>query len=323
MRIQTVPLNEAEGHLLVHNIVNREGRKVVSKGTRLRSSHVAALRDVGVTVVDVAVLDPEDVHEDEAATRLAEAMATAHMATTRGVGGRVNLHTTVLGVLHVEAERLWALNQLPGITLATRPPYTVVRPEKGASQVATLKIIPYAVPERVLAEALALAPGLLDVRPLPARRVALLITGDPAAHGRLRQQFEPPMRARVERLGSQLLAVEAVPFAETAVAEAARRLLALNDMLIVVGQTSVMDEHDLIPRALRAAGATFALHGAPVEPGNLLALAYLPDGRPVLCAPGCARSPSHNVVDMVLPRLLTGERLGRREIAALGLGGLL
>ncbi|HBY95303.1 MAG TPA: molybdopterin-binding protein, partial [Chloroflexi bacterium] len=100
------------------------------------------------------------------------------------------------------------------------------------------------------------------------------------------------------------------------------RLAEQVDLLIVAGQTSIMDEEDITPRALRAAGATLELHGAPVEPGNLLALAYFPR-TPVMCAPGCARSPSHNVVDMVLPRLLTGERLGRAEIAELGLGGLL
>ncbi len=322
MRIETVEIEEAVGHLLVHNIVNREGRKVLSKGTRLEPHHLDALRQVGLERVEVAVLEPEDVHEDEAAERLAEALKPTYARATRGVGGRVNLHTTVRGVLYVDAERLQAFNELPGVTLATRPPHTVVWPEKGQSQFATLKIIPYAVPRSVLEEALSLAPGLLEVRPLPARRVALLLVGDTAAHERLRQQFEPPTRQRVEGLGSELVAVEAVTLQESAIAEAVQRLLDAHDLLVIAGQTSIMDENDLIPRALRASGATFELHGAPVEPGNLLALAYAP-GKPILCAPGCARSPSHNVVDMVLPRLLVGERLGRREIAALGLGGLL
>jgi molybdopterin biosynthesis enzyme len=64
------------------------------------------------------------------------------------------------------------------------------------------------------------------------------------------------------------------------------------------------------------------LSGAPVEPGNLLALAYLPD-TPVICVPGCAKSLKHNVVDLVLPRLLLGDRLDRRDIAGLALGGFL
>jgi molybdopterin biosynthesis enzyme len=83
-----------------------------------------------------------------------------------------------------------------------------------------------------------------------------------------------------------------------------------------------MNEEDSTLRALRQAGAELTLSGAPVEPGNLLALAYLPDA-PVLCAPGCARGLRRNVMDVVLPRLLLGDRLDRREVAALGLGGFL
>ena len=129
-------------------------------------------------------------------------------------------------------------------------------------------------------------------------------------------------RERLARWGTELAEVVVVAQEVEAIQEASARLADQVDLLIVAGQTSIMDEDDITPRGLEAAGATLELHGAPVEPGNLLALAYFPR-TPVMCAPGCARSVSHNVVDMVLPRLLTGERLGRAEIAELGVGGLL
>ena len=116
--------------------------------------------------------------------------------------------------------------------------------------------------------------------------------------------------------------VEAVEQEEGAIAEAVARLAPDVDLIIFAGQTSVMGEEDDTLRALRRAGADLTLSGAPVEPGNLLALAYLP-GTPVLCAPGSAKGMRRNVVDVVLPRLLLGDRLDRREIAALGLGGFL
>jgi molybdopterin biosynthesis enzyme len=94
------------------------------------------------------------------------------------------------------------------------------------------------------------------------------------------------------------------------------------DLLILAGQTSIMDENDSTIRALCQAGAELAVHGAPVEPGNLLALAYFP-ATPVLCAPGCAKGLKRNVVDLVLPRLLLGDRLELRDIARLALGGFL
>jgi molybdenum cofactor cytidylyltransferase len=119
-----------------------------------------------------------------------------------------------------------------------------------------------------------------------------------------------------------LVLVEGVPQDEDTICQAAARLVEAVDLLIVVGQTSVMDEEDVTLRALRRAGAEATLSGAPVEPGNLLALAYFP-GMPVMCAPGCARGLKRNVVDLVLPRLLLGDRLDRNDIAALGLGGFL
>jgi molybdopterin biosynthesis enzyme len=113
-----------------------------------------------------------------------------------------------------------------------------------------------------------------------------------------------------------------VPQDHAAIQEAAARLAAEVDLLIIAGQTSIMDEDDITLRALRDAGAEVVTYGAPVEPGNLLSLAYFP-ATPVLCAPGCARGLNYNVVDILLPRLLLGDILTPMDVAALGLGGLL
>jgi molybdenum cofactor cytidylyltransferase len=187
-----------------------------------------------------------------------------------------------------------------------------------------LKIIPYAVPVTVLDKALSIAHGqpILDIQPLPARRVALLITGERAAQPLLRAQFEPAIRQRLEFLGSTLATVISTTHEEVAVATTIQPLLATHDLLIIAGQTSIMDEHDPVLDALRDQGAAVILHGAPVDPGNLLALADFA-GKPILCAPGCARSMAPNVVDLILPRLLVGEQLTELHIAQMGLGGLL
>lgn len=326
MRLEERAVSDAAGALLVHHVADADGRRVLKKGTRLREEHLSRLAELGHSRVMVAVLAADDVLEDEAAVALAEALKTDVLRLTRVTGGRVNLVAEVDGLLEVGAERLLELNMLPGITLATIPPRTVVGPNQRTAQVATLKIIPYAVPGADLERALALArprPGMIEVRPLPPGvRAAMLLTGEASAHGKIEADFVPPTRTRLERLGAALVAVEAVPHEVTAIREAAARLAQEVDLLIVAGQTSIMDENDITLRALRDAGAEVVAHGAPVEPGNLLALAYFPQ-TPVLCAPGCARGLSYNVVDMVLPRLLLGDHLERMDIAALGLGGLL
>jgi molybdenum cofactor cytidylyltransferase len=94
------------------------------------------------------------------------------------------------------------------------------------------------------------------------------------------------------------------------------------ELLIIAGETSIMDRDDVTPQGIRLAGARIEHYGAPVEPGNLLLLAYL-DSLPVLGAPGCVRSRDTNIVDLLLPRLLAGQRVTRRDIVELGHGGLL
>ncbi len=333
MFIKDLAIDKAFDHLLLHNVVDANGKRLLRKGTRLTLEQIALLRTLGRTHIEVALLDPDDIWEDAAATRLVYALQSDTMEVSWGVGGRANLHTTVDGVLYVDQERVLALNLLPGITLATLAQHAVVHPRFSAvqttqpitgDQVATLKIIPYAVPQTVFAEALRIvqAFALLDVRPLIDHRVALVLVGDPAAHRQLQHQFEPPIRKRVEQLNSRLETVALVEQNEETLLTQVQALLPSHDMLIIAGQTSIMDSNDMTLRSLRRAGAVEMIHGAPVDPGNLLALTLL-DEKPILCAPGCARSPAHNVVDLILPRLLTGERLTRLDIVRLGVGGLL
>jgi molybdenum cofactor cytidylyltransferase len=334
MRLEERAVGDAAGTILMHNVADEAGTRVLKKGIRLTEEHLAELSAMGRTHVQVAVLEAGDVHEDEAAQRLAEALRTDAMHLSRPTGGRINLRAVVDGLLEVDAGRLLALNLVPGIALATRRQWTVVGPGQETDNLATLKIVPYAVRRPDLEQAVALAaarPGILEVRPFPRQqRAALLLVGDAMVRPRLRRDYEGPTRARLERLGTELGSVEGVEQEEGAIARAVARLGAEAELLIIAGQTSVMDEEDTTLRGLRRAGAETTAAGAPVEPGNLMALAYLPrpggEGQPVtpvLCAPGCAKGMKRNVVDLILPRLVLGDRLERADIAALGLGGFL
>ncbi len=326
MRLEKRTISDAEGTILMHNIAAADGKRTLKKGIRLDKEDLAQLAESGRPSVDVAVLEEDDVHEDDAAAALAEAMQTEELYLSRPFGGRINLRTTVDGILEVDAGRLLEVNMLAGFALATRRQHTVVGPSQDTDNVGTLKIVPYAVRRSDLEHALELAgarPGIVEVRPFQqGRRVAMLFVAEPSAQDKTRDEYLPPTQTRLARLGAEVVATEMVDQDDASIADAAARLAASSDLLIIAGQTSIIHEDDTTLRALRQAGAESTLSGAPVEPGNLLALAYFPD-TPVLCAPGCAKGLKRNVVDLVLPRLLLGDRLDRRDIAALGLGGFL
>jgi molybdenum cofactor cytidylyltransferase len=324
MRFRRVPLGQAHGHILGHNVA-REGRRVLKKGRRVSELELDQLAQSGVSSVYVAELDAEDVGEDAAAQRIGGALAEyGGLRLALAHGGRASLLAPGRGVLSIQPELLLELNLIDGITLATPPNHELVAPSQ---HVGTLKIIPFALPESQVSAALRLAErGILRFRALEPRRVCILVSGAESRRERLLETYRQPLEARVRELGSSEVSVEYVPLeagAEATLAAAIVQHCALGvQLLLVVGETATMDKEDLIPRAIRGAGGEVRAVGAPVFPGNLLLLGYRGTVA-ILGAPGCARSRAQNVVDLLLPRLLSGERPGQREIAELGLGGLL
>ncbi|GIV90602.1 MAG: molybdopterin-binding protein [Chloroflexus sp.] len=326
MRIETLPPAAAVGHILCHNLADGQGRKAFRKGWRLRAEDLPRLAELGYSAVRVAILNPDDVHEDEAALQLANIVAGPGIIVDEPHAGRVNVRAAMNGPLMIDAEALFAINMIDGLTVATLPPYTLVHP---GQMLATIKIIPFAVPSADLAQAAAAVgpTGVLHVATLVRRRIGVVLVSSQAARARVERGMLPAIAGRIADLGATMIdCCRTIPD-EYAIADSLAALLTIGaDLIITAGETSVVDRDDVIPRAIRRLGGEITHYGAPVEPGNLLLLAYLPhehDTIPLIGAPGCVRSRDQNIVDLILPRLMANERLGRREIVALGLGGLL
>ncbi len=297
---------------------------------------MAQLRALDLKEVTVAALEPGDVHEDEAADRLTHACMADGVTISEASGGRANLLATQAGLLKINLDALHQVNLIEGLTIATLRHDTVVAPKK---LVATIKIIPFAVPEQDLARAEAIcreSHGLIAVRAMPPCHVGVILTGSESARERVMKSFAPAISSRVEELGSTVRDVVYVPQQSANIASAIELLrVAGADLIIIAGETSIMDRDDVTPRGIVQAGGRIEHYGAPVEPGNLLLLAYLDnpsaasDQRrsgqavPVIGAPGCVRSRDINVVDLILPRLLAGEHLRRADVVELADGGLL
>ena len=326
MKFKPVPLSHAKGKILGHNIAAANGQRLLRKGKPLTDADLESLRALGRVSVYVAQMEEDDVAENTAARRVAEAICGPGLRITGVASGRANLLANEMGILRIDVERLARLNECDGITLATLLNHSPVHPKQ---IVATVKIIPYAVPESVVSEAEAIATGggpIVRVDALPSRSVGMILSGSTSIHQRLLSDFDP-LRVRIEKLGSALDRTDFVALDEEAdEAELADMLSEqLSDgirLILLAGETAIMDAHDIVPRAVARAGGTVESVGAPVDPGNLLMLAYINDV-PIVGAPGCARSKKVNIVDWILPRLLAGDKLTRRDIIALGHGGLL
>lgn len=326
MKFHQVSLAQSEGHILGHNVLSDTGRRLMRKGRKISAEDIATLAKAGRTAVFIAELAPDDVHEDLAAAALAQVVAGSHLILSRATAGRVNIYAEQLSVVSVDPERLLMLNLLDGIALATVTSHSVAQP---GEMVANLKIIPYSLPKQIVDAGVTIvkeAPLITSVL-LSPKKVGLIVIGTTAAKEKSVNSFVKALSPRLERLNAMLQPPRFVALehemAEVAIHQA---VVAENesglDLLLLAGETAIMDIDDVIPAAVRSAGCEVVGFGLPVDPGNLLMLGYLA-AMPVVGVPGCARNPKANVIDLILPRLLSGEQLSRRDLMALGHGGLL
>lgn len=315
MRFGPVPLEEAEGAILAHSEQVAAGR--LRKGAVLDAGQIASLRAAGYRTVTVAMLEPADMHENDAAAGLAAALAegAADIACSAPFTGRVNLIAERPGVVCLDSAAIHAANAVdPMITVATVVPHHQIH---AGGMIATVKIIAYGVPRAALKRAAEAARGAVRLAVARYRNASLIITDVPGGPG---DKGADAIAARVTGLGMEM--VETVLCAHDETALAAAIAGAKGDIVLVLTASATSDPFDTAPQALRAAGGEVERFGMPVDPGNLLFLGQL-GARPVIGLPGSARSPVLHGADWVLARVACGLPCGASEIAAMGVGGLL
>ncbi len=319
MKFGPVPLAEAEGAIAAHSLRLRSG--VIRKGTRLTAALLGRLAAEDVKEVVAARLDLADVHEDEAARRIATVLRGAHVRLDVAGTGRCNLYAEEAGLFVVDRSAVDALNRLdPGLTVATLPEFA---PVEAGRMVATVKIIPFALPESAVVAGEGIEPSTLSIAPWKRLKVGLAATTLPGLKPSVMDKTRRILEERLKPAGAVLLDELRVPHDVAPLAQALTKLRGEGaELLIAFGASAITDKADVIPAAIEAAGGRVRHFGMPVDPGNLLLFGDI-DGSPVLGAPGCARSPAENGFDWVLNRLLAGLPVKEEDITGMGVGGLL
>ena len=319
MRFGAVPLADAAGAILAHAV--RGAESVVRKGSLIGPAEIAAFAAAGVSEVVVARLEPGDVDENTAAERLAIALAGPHTVREAPFTGRVNLFAEAAGVLMVDADAIDAANAVDeAVTVATLERF---RPVVAGEMIATAKIIPFSVPEAVLARAVAAAAGAVRIAPYRLGRIAVVSTLLPTLKPSVVDKTLKVLADRLQPTGARIVSDARVDHTVAALAPALDAALGgAADLVVVFGASAVTDRRDVVPAAIEAVGGRIDHLGMPVDPGNLLLLGRAA-GKPVVGAPGCARSPKENGFDRVLTRLIADVPVGRADIQGMGVGGLL
>lgn len=322
MRALTVDVRQSTGRILCCTIFRSGGKKLLAKGHILSEEDVRLLEGEGLGQVWVTELEDGEISEDAAVSQAAAEMGCGSLEIRLAAGGRANLFATEDCCVLVDDELLRQINCTASMVISTTPNFSFAR---AGQRVATVKSAPFAVAKDQLEAVIGIVRDrgpILQARPIRKPTVAVLYT-DPVQGERARQLFEPIVRQRLERMGVQPAFALAVNEEETAVARGLQHLLRTNPTCVMIASTTApAGPDDTIGQAMSRVGCHLERFLAPVEPGNLMLLAYK-DDIPVLSAPGCFRSAKPNVVDMVLPPMLARYRVSGWEIACLGHGGLL
>ena len=322
---RTIPVAQAVGTVLCHDITRIVPGQ--SKGPAYRKGHVICEADVPILLeigkehVFVLEMPADHVHENEAARRLAGAAAGSGIRLTDPAEGRVNLIADIDGMLCINVAALEALNAIEDIAFGTLHTRIAV---KSGQPVAGTRVIPLIFAENKLIEAERLCRRhgpLVAIHPFKPWRVGMVTTGSEVYYGRIEDRFGPVVQAKFEALGSSITRQILVSDSQEMTVAAIGELITEGAQMVVLTGGMSVDPDDQTPASIRATGAEVITYGAPVFPGAMFMLAYLGDV-PIVGLPGCVMYYQASIFDLIVPRLLTGERIARRDIVALGHGGL-
>jgi molybdenum cofactor cytidylyltransferase len=322
MKFGPVPVAEAVGAIAAHSLKLAE--LVIRKGVAITPEHVASLKAHGLDSIVAVRLDADDVGEDPAAGALARAVAGANVRVEHPFTGRSNVYATCPGILVVGRTAVDRLNAVDeSVTFATLAAF---KPVVAGEMIGTVKIIPYAVPKAVLADALASLGNEPAIRVAPYRiaGIGVISTLAPSLKPSVVAKTVATLEARLAPAGASVAARAECSHETEALTEALRKQAddPSLEMVVIFGASAIADRRDVIPAAIEAAGGEVEHFGMPVDPGNLLLIGRI-GTKPVIGAPGCARSPKENGFDWVLQRQLAGLAITRADITQLGVGGLL
>jgi molybdopterin biosynthesis enzyme len=321
--MKSIEVSEAIGMALgqdLTRIVPGEFKGVAfKKGHIIKIEDIDLMRSMGKNHVYVMELGAEKVHENDAAQQMALYTAQETLLFAEAAEGKVNLKAHCSGILKIDTERLLAINMLEGLALATLHNNS---PVSSGELIASVKIIPLMVPKATLDQVkeICAAGHIISILPYAAKKAGLIVTGNEVYYGLIKDKFDGVIRSKFAALGSNVTETVYLPDDADLIADTIKMLAAKNDIVFVTGGMSV-DPDDVTAVAVKKTGAEVAVYGTPVLPGAMFMAAYLGEV-PVLGIPACGMFSKITVLDVVLPKVLAGERITRRHIASLGNGGL-
>ncbi len=317
---------EAVGQILCHDItqiirgVTKDA--VFRKGHVIREEDIPVLLSVGKDHIYIWENNENMLHENDAAQILYDICKNDHMRPSEVKEGKIELIAECDGLFQVDSEKLNAVNSLGEMMIAVRHGNF---PVKAGDKLAGTRIIPLVIEKEKMERAKKAAGNgpIFEIRPYLKKKAGIVTTGNEVFYGRIQDTFTPVIEEKLSEYDAEIIGHEICDDNHEHITAAIRKLLEAGaDLILCTGGMSV-DPDDRTPLAIRNSGAKIVTYGAPVLPGAMFLLAYYGEQKiPVMGLPGCVMYAKRTVLDLVLPRIMTGEVLEKADLDRLGEGGL-
>lgn len=324
--MKLIKTEDAIGQVLCHDIT--QIIRGVTKDAVFRKGHVITKEDIPVLLsvgkehIYIWENDETMLHENDAARVLYDICKNDHMRPSEIKEGKIELTAECDGLLKVDRERLNRINALGEMMIACRHGDF---PVHEGDKIAGMRVIPLVIEKEKMERAKEAAgqTPVFELRPFLKKTAGIVTTGSEVYHGRIADTFTPVVEEKLAEYGVKVIGHEQSDDDLAKTAAAVKRLLGKGaEMVICTGGMSV-DPDDRTPAAIRSVTADVVTYGAPVLPGAMFLLAYTKEnGIPVMGLPGCVMYAKRTIFDLVLPRLLAGEKLVKEDFAVMGEGGL-
>ena len=322
--MKKVPVEKAVGMILCHDITQivpgKFKGRVFKKGHIIRQEDIERLIKLGKEQIYIWEPKAGEIHEDEAALRIARAVAGENIEYDVPKEGKSTLKSKERGLLKINSELLYKINSIEDISVASFPQNFIV---EGGQKLAGVRIIPLTTEEENLIRIEDLCRGkgkVFKIKKYKELKAAIITTGNEIYKKRIQDKFGSVIRKKLEFFKVQYLGQTFCPDDIEEIKEKISYYKKQRaDLIILTGGMSV-DPDDLTPGAIRKSGAKVVTYGAPVQPGNMFMMAYL--GNTVLLGvPACAMYYRTTILDVVLPRIFVGEVLTKEDFIKMGEGG--
>lgn len=322
--MKIISVHEAVGMTICHDITQiiRGERKEVrfKKGHIIKEEDIPVLLSLGKDNIYVWEDKKGFLHENEAAKRLKNLIQGKNVSFTKPKEGKIIFNADCNGLLKVNKELLNKINSIDQIIISTL--YDGIPVKKGEALAAT-KVIPLVIDESKIKEAEKLVniEKIISVKKYKKFNIGLIVTGNEVYHGRIKDTFGPVIEEKVKEYGAEIKYKTILDDNPEKVTQMVNSYLDKGiDMVICTGGMSV-DPDDRTPKAIKDTGAEIISYGSPVLPGAMFLMSYK-NNAPIIGLPGCAMYCKTTIFDLVLPRILAGEKIEKEDLNSYGYGGM-